>query len=143
MADYTDLNGAEQSFGDNAAQREVRENDRNYVFHSWSAQGKIDPLPIAKGEGARFWDYDGNEYLDFSSQLVNLNLGHQRPRLVQAIQDQASRLATIQPAVANDVRGELAKRIEHHSVLRRRCGHAGQSRTPAGRQVTRRCHRQG
>ncbi|WP_217135949.1 aspartate aminotransferase family protein [Leucobacter chinensis] len=115
MADYTDLNGAEQSFGDNAAQREVRENDRNYVFHSWSAQGKIDPLPIAKGEGVRFWDYDGNEYLDFSSQLVNLNIGHGHPKMIKAIQDQAARLATIQPAFANDVRGELAKKIVEKS----------------------------
>ena len=111
MSDYIDLNGEAQSFGDTAAQREVRENDRNYVFHSWSAQGQINPLPIAKGEGVRFWDYDGNEYLDFSSQLVNLNLGHQHPGLVKAIQDQAGRLATIQPALANDVRGELARLI--------------------------------
>ncbi|GAA1614450.1 aspartate aminotransferase family protein [Leucobacter chromiireducens] len=115
MADYIDLNGAAQSFGDTDAQREVRANDRQYVFHSWSAQGAINPLPIAKGEGVRFWDYDGTEYLDFSSQLVNLNLGHQHPGLVAAIQEQAGRLATIQPAMANDVRGELAKRIVEHS----------------------------
>ena len=115
MSDYVDLNGTEQAFGDTDAQREVRSNDRDYVFHSWSAQGKINPLPIAKGEGVRFWDYDGTEYLDFSSQLVNLNLGHQHPGLVKAIQEQAGRLATIQPAMANDVRGELAKRIIEHS----------------------------
>ncbi len=115
MSDFIDLNGAERSFGDTDAQREVRENDRQYVFHSWSAQSAIDPLPVAKGEGVRFWDYDGTEYLDFSSQLVNLNLGHQHPGLVRAIQEQAGRLATIQPAVANDVRGELAKRIVEHS----------------------------
>ncbi|WP_017792326.1 aspartate aminotransferase family protein [Leucobacter salsicius] len=115
MSDYVDLNGAEQSFGDTDAQREVRENDRQYVFHSWSAQGTLNTLPIAKGEGVRFWDYDGTEYLDFSSQLVNLNLGHQHPGLVKAIQEQAGRLATIQPALGNDVRGELAKRIVEHS----------------------------
>ena len=115
MSDYVDLNGTEQAFGDTDAQREVRSNDRDYVFHSWSAQGKINPLPIAKGEGVRFWDYDGKEYLDFSSQLVNLNLGHQHPGLIRAIQEQAGRLATIQPAMANDVRGELAKRIVEHS----------------------------
>jgi len=115
MSDFIDLNGEAQSFGDTEAQRLVRENDRGYVFHSWSAQGQINPLPVAKGEGARFWDYDGKEYLDFSSQLVNLNLGHQHPGLVKAIQEQAGRLATIQPAFANDVRGELAKRIVEHS----------------------------
>ena len=115
MADYIDLDGAEQAFGDTDAQRAVRENDRNFVFHSWSAQGQINPLPVAKGEGVRFWDYDGTEYLDFSSQLVNLNLGHQHPGLVRAIQEQAGRMATIQPAMANDVRGELAKRIVEKS----------------------------
>lgn len=115
MSDFIDLKGAEESFGDTEAQREVRENDRNHVFHSWSAQGQINPLPVAKGEGARFWDYDGKEYLDFSSQLVNLNLGHQHPGLVKAIQEQAGRLATIQPSFANDVRGELAKRVVEHS----------------------------
>jgi len=89
----------------------VRANDRGHVFHSWSAQALIDPLPVAGGEGATFWDYAGNRYLDFSSQLVNLNLGHQHPDLVAAIQRQAGELATIQPAMANDVRGELARRI--------------------------------
>ena len=115
MADFTDLYGIEQSFGDTEAQREVRENDRSYVFHSWSAQGKINPLPVAKAEGVRFWDYDGNEYLDFSSQLVYSNVGHNHPKMVQAVQDQVARLAVIQPAFANDARGELAKRIVEKS----------------------------
>ncbi len=115
MSDFTDIHGKARSFGDEAAVREVRENDRNYVFHSWSAQNKISPLPIAKAEGSRFWDYDGKEYLDFSSQLVFTNLGHQHPELVKAVQDQAARLATIQPAFANDARGELAKRIVENS----------------------------
>lgn len=89
----------------------VRADDRAHVFHSWSAQALIDPLPVAGGEGASFWDYDGNRYLDFSSQLVNLNLGHQHPDLVAAIQAQAGRLATIQPSMANDVRGQLARLV--------------------------------
>ncbi|MFT3797344.1 aspartate aminotransferase family protein [Microbacterium sp.] len=89
----------------------VRAADRGHVFHSWSAQALIDPLPVAGGSGATFWDYAGNSYLDFSSQLVNLNLGHQHPDLVAAIQEQAGRLATIQPSMANDTRGELARLI--------------------------------
>lgn len=94
-----------------AAEAQVRADDRGHVFHSWSAQALIDPLPVAGGDGATFWDYAGNRYLDFSSQLVNLNLGHQHPDLVAAIQHQAGRLATIQPSMANDVRGDLARRI--------------------------------
>ena len=60
-----------------SAGSEVRELDRRHVFHSWSAQKLIDPVPIAYGEGVRFYDHSGNGYLDFSSQLVNANLGHQ------------------------------------------------------------------
>ncbi len=93
------------------ADAQVRADDRGHVFHSWSAQALIDPLPVAGGSGSTFWDYAGNSYLDFSSQLVNLNLGHQHPDLVAAIQTQAGRLATIQPSMANDVRGELARHI--------------------------------
>lgn len=81
------------------------------VFHSWSAQDLINPLDVVSGEGSTFKDRDGNTYLDFSSQLVNLNLGHQHPRLVQAIKDQADKLATIQPAFKNDARSELADLI--------------------------------
>jgi taurine--2-oxoglutarate transaminase len=108
---YTDRTGAFHAFGDADAEAQVRADDRGHVFHSWSAQAQINPLPIAAGAGSTFWDYQGNAYLDFSSQLVNLNLGHQHPHLVRAIQEQAGRLATIQPSMANDVRGELARRI--------------------------------
>ncbi|HUG50782.1 MAG TPA: aminotransferase class III-fold pyridoxal phosphate-dependent enzyme, partial [Terrimesophilobacter sp.] len=111
LASYTDRHGAVHAFGDRAAEREVRSDDRAHVFHSWSAQAKVDALPIAAGRGSTFWDYEGKSYLDFSSQLVNLNLGHQHPDLVAAIQTQAGRLCAIQPGVGNDVRGELARRI--------------------------------
>ena len=96
---------------DPAQGQHVFDLDRAHVFHSWSAQGAIKPLPIAAAEGSYFWDYEGNRYLDFSSQLVNINIGHQHPKVVKAIQDQAARLATIAPQHANDMRGEAAKRI--------------------------------
>ena len=85
--------------------------DRAHVFHSWSAQSLIAPLPVAGGSGATFWDNEGNRYLDFSSQLVNLNLGHQHPRLVDAVVRQAQQLCTVAPAFANDVRSEAARLI--------------------------------
>ncbi|WP_026533648.1 aspartate aminotransferase family protein [Arthrobacter sp. H14] len=96
---------------DLATGAEVRRLDRAHVFHSWSAQGQIDPLPIASGRGSYFWDYEGNRYLDFSSQLVNLNMGHQHPAIVAAIQEQAGKLATIAPPFANDARSEAARLI--------------------------------
>ncbi len=89
--------------------RRVTADDRRHVFHSWSAQSLIDPLPIAAAKGSYFWDYDGHRYLDFSSQLVNVNIGYQHPRLVAAIQEQAAQLCTVQPAFANDRRSEAAR----------------------------------
>ncbi|HWU57285.1 MAG TPA: aspartate aminotransferase family protein [Microbacteriaceae bacterium] len=85
--------------------------DRAHVFHSWSAQGALKPMVIAGGLGTRAWDFDGREYLDFSSQLVNLNIGHQHPAVIAGIKEQADQLATIAPATANLTRGEAAKRI--------------------------------
>ena len=85
--------------------------DRAHVFHSWSAQGALTPFVIAGGSGSTVWDYDGKNYLDFSSQLVNTNLGHQHPAVIGAIKAQADVLATVAPAHANLARGEAAKRI--------------------------------
>lgn len=85
--------------------------DRAHVFHSWSAQGALHPLVIAGGLGTEVWDFDGTRYLDFSSQLVNVNIGHAHPKVVAAIQEQAGVLPTIAPSTANLARGEAAARI--------------------------------
>jgi taurine---2-oxoglutarate transaminase len=89
----------------------VVELDRAHVFHSWSAQGALSPMVVAGGSGSRVWDHSGREWLDFSSQLVNVNIGHQHPRVVAAIQEQAALLTTVAPATANLARGEAARRI--------------------------------
>lgn len=91
--------------------REVRDLDAKHVLHSWSAQKKIAPVPITSASGSTFTDADGNTWLDFASQLVNMNIGHQHPKLVQAIKDQADELCYIAPAFANDKRSELASLI--------------------------------
>ena len=96
---------------DPAKQEAVSAADHKYVFHSWSAQGAISPMPVASGSGSRFWDHAGKVYLDFSSQLVFTNIGHQHPKVVKAIQDQAEVLTTIAPQHANDARNEAAQRI--------------------------------
>jgi taurine--2-oxoglutarate transaminase len=90
---------------------DTKELDRAHVFHSWSAQALIDPLVIERAQGSCFWDAAGKRYLDFSSQLVNVNIGHQHPRLVAAIQEQAAKLCTVGPAFANDARSEAARLI--------------------------------
>ncbi|HEX4059236.1 MAG TPA: aspartate aminotransferase family protein [Galbitalea sp.] len=96
---------------DKAEGERAYELDRAHVFHSWSAQGSLKPFVPAGGSGTTLWDYDGKAYLDFSSQLVNLNIGHQHPKVVAAIKRQADVMTTIAPAHANIQRGEAARRI--------------------------------
>lgn len=96
---------------DPRASERVLELGRAHVLYSWSIQSKIVPIPVARAEGCCFWDYDGKRYLDFSSQLVNLNIGHQHPKVVAAIKEQADRLCTIGPAYGNDQRSELARLV--------------------------------
>ena len=86
-------------------------NDRKHVFHSWSVQGALNPAVVTRAEGSSFWTADGSKYLDFSSQLVNMNIGHQHPKLVEAIQEYAGKLCTVAPGFANDARSEAARLI--------------------------------
>src|ERR687886_234396 len=88
---------------------EIRQLDKEFVLHSWSVQSQISPLPITGGEGRYFWDADGKRYLDFASQLVNVSIGHQHPKVVEAIKEQADKLCTIGPPMAHEKRSELAR----------------------------------
>jgi len=81
------------------------------VFHPWSAQASLDPVVVAGASGSRFWDESGTTWLDFSSQLVNVNLGHQHPRLIEAIKAQADKLCTLAPYHANEATAEAARLI--------------------------------
>ncbi|OBB31863.1 hypothetical protein A5792_14315 [Mycolicibacterium peregrinum] len=85
--------------------------DRAHVFHSWSAQEEISPMTITAAQGSYVWDGDGNRLLDFSSQLVNTNIGHQHPKVVAAIAEQAAKLCTVAPQYANSARSEAARLI--------------------------------
>lgn len=95
----------------NAEAREVYEKERAHVLAPWTAWGKHDPMVVTKSEGVYLWDGDDNKLLDFTSQLVNTNIGHQHPVVVKAIQDQAAEMCTINPAHANAARAEAARLI--------------------------------
>jgi taurine---2-oxoglutarate transaminase len=89
--------------------RQVVEDAKRYVLHSWSVQNALEPIPVAGGEGRYFWDFDGKRYLDFASQLVNVSIGHQHPKVVAAIKEQAEKLCTIGPPMATEPRSTLAR----------------------------------
>ncbi|MDR3203022.1 MAG: aminotransferase class III-fold pyridoxal phosphate-dependent enzyme [Bifidobacteriaceae bacterium] len=89
--------------------------DHARVLHSWSAQANLPQFTVAGGQGARLWDHAGREWIDFTSQLVNANIGLQHPAVVEAIVAQARTLATIAPATANRARAEAAAAILAHT----------------------------
>ena len=91
--------------------KKVFADDRQFVFHSWSAQAQISPIPVAGAAGSYFWDYQGHRYLDFSCQLVFTNIGHQHPKVLAAIKKQTDILTTIAPQHANEARNGAAQRI--------------------------------
>ncbi len=87
----------------------IVEDAKEFVLYSWSVQNSINPIPVAGAEGRYFWDYDGKRYLDFASQLVNVNIGHQHPKIIAAIKEQADKLCTIGPPMANESRSRLGR----------------------------------
>src|SRR2546426_5583332 len=89
--------------------RQIVEDAKRHVLYSWSVQNAINPIAVERAEGRYFFDYDGNRYLDFASQLVNVSIGHSHPKIVQAIKDQAEKLATIGPPMATESRSRLGK----------------------------------
>lgn len=91
--------------------QEIVQMNKEYTFFSWSVQGQVNPIPVEKAEGIFFWDTDGKRYYDFSSQLMNTNIGHQHPKVVKAIQEQAAKLCFVHPGNATDVRGLLGKKL--------------------------------
>ena len=91
---------------------QIVEDAKEYVLYSWSMQDAINPIAVAGAEGRYFWDYEGKRYLDFASQLVNVNIGHQHPKIIAAIKEQADRLCTIGPPMASESRSRLGRLLE-------------------------------
>jgi taurine--2-oxoglutarate transaminase len=85
--------------------------NRAYTFFSWASQAKVNPIPVVRAAGVYLWDAEGKRYLDFSSQLMNVNIGHNHPRVVAAIKEQADRLVFVAPLFATEVRGELGRML--------------------------------
>src|SRR4051812_10711351 len=89
--------------------KQIVEAAKELVLYAWSVQDAINPIAVERAEGRYFFDYDGNRYLDFASQLVNVSIGHSHPKVVQAIKDQAEKLATIGPPMASESRSRLGR----------------------------------
>ena len=82
-----------------------------HTLFSWSATGKVDPIPVARAEGVCLYSPDGKKWLDFNSQLMSVNIGHGHPHVVKAIQKQAETLCYADPSMATEIRAKLGKRL--------------------------------
>jgi len=84
---------------------------RRHTIFEWSAQSKVDPIPVARAQGVYFWTPDGKRYLDFNSQLMCTNIGHSHPTVVRAIQEQAATLPYANPFMATEPRARLGAKL--------------------------------
>ena len=84
---------------------------KKHTLFEWSAQSKVEPLPVAKAKGVYFWTPEGKRFLDFNSQLMSVNIGHGDPRVIEAIHRQASTLAYANPYMATEPRARLGAKL--------------------------------
>lgn len=91
--------------------QEITSTQKTYNLQSWSKQNNINPIPIGKGEGIYFWDFDGSRYTDMSSQLVNMNLGFGNKAIAEAIKAQTDTFCFAGPSYGVEPRAALAKKI--------------------------------
>ena len=83
--------------------------NREYTFFTWSVQSQVQPIAADRAEGVYFWDSDGKRYLDFSSQLMNVNAGHGNRKIISAVQEQVARMAYAYPGIATAAKGKLGQ----------------------------------
>ncbi len=91
--------------------KEIVDLSRKHTLYEWSAQSKVDPIPVARAKGIYFYTPEGKRFIDFNSQLMSVNIGHGDPRVIQAIKDQAETLAYANPFMATEPRARLGAKL--------------------------------
>ena len=95
-----------------SGRQEIVQNHRDHVFYSWVPQaGMTNPIVVDRAEGVHFWDVDGKRYIDFSSQLMNMNIGHGHPKVAQAVMAQMEKLSFAYPGTASEIKGRAAAKL--------------------------------
>jgi taurine--2-oxoglutarate transaminase len=102
---------------DPMSSKQIIQDNRDYTMFSWSVQNSTNPMHMTKGQGVWFWDGEGNKWLDFSSQLINLNIGHQHPGMLDAIKKQVDELCFAGPSFATEPRALLGKKLSEVTGL--------------------------
>jgi len=94
-----------------ASTAEINKNNLDYTLFSWSKQKGIAPIAIERGEGVYLYDAEGKRYIDFSSGLMNVNIGHGHQRITRAVMEQMQKVSYVTPSCSTEVRGELGKKL--------------------------------
>src|ERR1700750_1013932 len=91
--------------------QEIVDLTRKHTLFEWSAQSKVDPIPVARAKGIYFWTPEGKRFIDFNSQLMCVNIGHGDERVVNAIKQQVETLAYANPFMATEPRARLGAKL--------------------------------
>jgi taurine--2-oxoglutarate transaminase len=91
--------------------QEIVDLTKKHTLYEWSAQSKVDPIPVARAKGIYFWTPEGKRFIDFNSQLMSVNIGHGDERVIQAISEQAATLAYANPFMATEPRARLGAKL--------------------------------
>ncbi len=89
----------------------IKKDNLRYTLFSWGKQGGLNPVVADHAKGVYVYDKAGKSYLDFSSQLMNVNIGHGHPKVTEAVKQQMEKLSFVYPGMATEVRGELGKKL--------------------------------
>ncbi len=84
---------------------------KEHVFWTWSAQGKVNPIPVQRAEGVYFWDFDGKRYLDFNSMTMCVNIGHGNRRVIDAMKAQLDEIPYAAPGMTTRIRALASKAV--------------------------------
>src|ERR671926_477629 len=95
----------------NEGGQEVIKDKLDHTLFSWSKQKGIDPIAVKYGEGVYLYDYDGKRYIDFSSGLMNVNIGHGNQRVTDAVVKQMQEVSYVTPNCVTKIRGDLGKKL--------------------------------
>ena len=91
--------------------QEIVDLTKKHTLFEWSAQSKVDPIPVARAKGIYFWTPEGKRFIDFNSQLMSVNIGHGDERVIRAIAEQASVLVYANPFMATEPRARLGAKL--------------------------------
>src|SRR3954470_11593880 len=90
---------------------EIVKDNQDYTLFSWSKQKGSNPIAVKYGEGVYLYDYDGKRYIDFSSGLMNVNIGHGDQRVTRAVMEQMQQVSYVTPSCVTKIRGALGKKL--------------------------------